>query len=184
MLTVAGRAETQSPGNKTPAPQPGLSPFNPASVGVPINTIIECGTGYTSHELYDTKITLLQVLRGEKAWERIKAASTSNESPNVGFEYILVHIRFEYFARGSPGDCSHELSGAQFTAFSGDGMQYETPSVEPPNPKLGGKLYSGDSAEGWLAFQVEQDDSKPLMTFTAEPAGAIEHGGGIWFQLY
>jgi hypothetical protein len=175
MLTISAWAQ---------APTPGSSPFSPASVRVPVVSIIECGEGYTSHELYDAKITLLEVVRGEKAWERIKAASMSNERPNVGFEYILARIRFEYSARGLPGNCGHELKGNEFTALSVSGKKYETPSVVVPKPELSGRLHSGDSLEGWLLFLVAQDDSKPLMAFTADPTGAVQHGGNIWFQLY
>ena len=162
----------------------GNSPHNPQPVGVPLTAIVECGAGYTSHELYDTKITVLEIVRGEKAWERVKEASLSNEPPKGGFEYILARIRFEYFARGFPGECSHELRPEQFTAVSANGKEYKALSVVPPKPELSGRLHSGDSLEGWVAFLVAQEDSKTLMTFTADVGGAILHGGGVWFQLY
>lgn len=181
MLTIA--VCTDSPA-QTPVPRPGSSPLSPAPAGLPVKTIVECGKGYISHELYDATISLLEIVRGEKAWERIKEASASNESPKGGFEYILAHIRFEYFARGTPGDCGHELKEEQFTAVSTDGKVYKTPSVVPPNPRLNGMLRSGDSLEGWVAFSVPQGESKPLMSFAVKVGGAVEHGGNIWFQLY
>jgi len=147
-------------------------------------TAIECGEGCTSLELYDMKINLLEIVRGEKAWERIKEMSPSNEPPEVGFEYILVRIRFEFSSRGSPRECIHELRPEQFTAISEDGKEYETPPVMPPKPELNGSLRSGDFLESWVAFLVAQDDRKPLRTFDPASGGAISRGKVTWFQLY
>jgi hypothetical protein len=179
MLTIAVCA--RSPAQ---APRPGSSPFSPAPIGFSVKTIVECGKGYISHELYDATITLLEIIRGAKAWDLIKEVSMSNEPPKAGFEYALARIRFEYFARGTPGDCVHELKEEQFTAFSADGKVYEIPAIVLPKPRLNGMLRSGDSLEGWVTFLVAQEDSKTLMTFTAKPGGAVEHGGNVWFQLY
>ena len=64
----------------------GFSPLKPAQVGTRLGTVIECGFGYSPHEKYDVKVTLLEVLRGDKASERIKAASASIQPPKAGFE--------------------------------------------------------------------------------------------------
>ena len=162
----------------------GFSPLNPAQVGARLETVIECGFGYSPHEKYDVKVTLLEVVRGDKALERIKAASASNQPPNAGFEYILAHIKFEFFAKGAPGDCVHELRREEFTAFSADGQQYEAAMVTPPKPELSAKLRSGDSFEGWLAFQALQGGNKALLRFVASVGSAVEQGGQVWFQLY
>lgn len=156
----------------------GDSPHHPIPVGVPVVTMIECGEGYTSLELYDARITLLEIVRGKKAWERIKEASPSNTPPDAGFEYILARIKFGLSKRGLPGDKNYDLKGVQFSAFSIDGREYKILLSVQPKPELSGRLRSGDSLEGWLAFLVAKEDGKPLMNFNRE------HDGGIWFQLY
>ncbi len=176
VLTMAFNVET--------AATQGRSPSSPAPVGTSVVTMIECGEGYTSHELYDMTITVTEVVRGQKASGLIGGARRANQAPEAGSEYILAHVRVEYLARGLPGKCSHELRLEQFTALSADGREYKAPSVPVPKPALGGSLQSGDSLDGWVAFLVPQDDRKPLMTFTADPTGAAQHGGNIWFQLY
>jgi hypothetical protein len=181
MLTIAVCTNSLA---QTTVPRPGSSPLSPAPTGLPVKAIVECGKGYISHELYDATITVLEIVRGAKAWDLIKEATLSNKPPNVGFEYILARIRFEYFARGFPGECSHELRPEQFTAVSANGKEYKALSVVPPKPELSGRLHSGDSLEGWVAFLVLQQDRKPMTTFTADVGGAILHGGGVWFQLY
>jgi hypothetical protein len=155
----------------------GLSPFNPAPVGESLLTKVEIGEGYSSFvESHDVKITVLKIVRGEKAWDLIKAENVSNEPPKVGFEYLLARIRFEYSSKEASGDKSYQLREDQFTATSTDGKEYENPSVEQPKPRVNSRVYPGDSLEGWVAFLVAKDDPKPLMIFGRY--------GTIWFQLY
>ncbi len=162
----------------------GRSPSSAAPVGTPVVTMIECGEGYTSHELYDMTITVTKVVRGQKTRDLMEGAGGSNQAPEAGSEYVLARIRVKYLARGLPGNCNHELRPEQFTALSSDGREYKAPSVAAPKQALSGSLHSGESLEGWVAFLVAKEDSKPLMTFTADPTGAAQHGGNIWFQLY
>jgi len=162
----------------------GNSPSSPAPAGKPLLTMIECGEGYTSQELYDMKITLVEVLRGKKAWDVLKGTNPSNNPPKAGFDYILVRVKLELFVRGSRRECSYELRPEQFTALSADGREYEGPSVVPPKPELSNSLLSGESFEGWRVFLVPQGDSKPLMTFDPASGGGMSRGKIIWFQLY
>jgi hypothetical protein len=161
----------------------GSSPSDPVPAGTTVSGIIECGEGYTSHELYDMKITLLEVIRGEQAWKRIQTASSANKPAESGTEYILARIRYEYFARGVPGLCAHPLTPEEFTAYSAKGEDYRTVSVAPPKPELRKSLKSGESFEGWVAFAVAKDDKAPLMSYSADSGGAVQHGGGKWFLL-
>lgn len=166
-----------------PAETQGSSPTAPAPVGATVAGIIECGQGYTSHELYDMKITLLEVVRAEEAWKRIREASDSNKPPASGFDYVLARVKFEYYARGTPGLCVHQLIPDQFTAYSANGDDYKPVAVVPPKPELRKGLKSGETLEGWLVFSVNQQDKAPLMSYSADTGGAIMHGGGKWFLL-
>lgn len=169
---------------QTSSYKPGFSPLNPAPIGMQLETVIECGFGYRPHEKYNVKVTLLEAVRGDKAWQRIKAVSSSNQPPQRGFEYILARIKFEYSARGAPGDCIHELRPEEFTAFSGEGIEYENPLVVSPQPELNAKLRSGESFEGWLVFQTSAGEDRELLRFMASVGRAVEQGGQIWFRLY
>ena len=161
----------------------GSSPSDPAPRGATVEGIVECGQGYTSHELYDMKITLLDVIRGEEAWKRIHEANSSNKPPAAGAEYILVRVKFEYYARGNPGLCIHPLAPDQFTAYAANGADYPAASVVPPNPEMRKGLKSGEFIEGWVVFAVAKEDKGPLMYYSADAGGAVEHGGGKWFLL-
>ena len=164
--------------------QIGSAPSSPAATGITLSGIIECGEGYTSHELYDMKITLLEVIRGEEAWKRIRESDSSGKAADPGMEYLLARIRYEYNARGAPGTCIHQLVPDEFTAYSAKGEDYSAAKVAPPKPELRKELKSGESFEGWVVFAVPKDDEAPLMSYSAaDSGGAVEHGGGKWFSL-
>ena len=161
----------------------GTSPSTPAPKGTAITGILECGEGYTSHELYDMKITLLDIFRGEEAWKRIQEAAASNKPAPAGSEYILARVKFEYKARSIPGACLHPLEPNQFTAYNASGEDYPAVSVISPKPEMRKQLKSGDAYEGWLVFAVSKGDTTPLMSFSAGDGGAVQHGEPKWFLL-
>ncbi len=184
VLLFAGCAgETTTTQPTTLAAQVGSSLSSAAPIGVAAKGIVECGYGYTSHELYDVRVTMLEVKRGDEAYALMTAGTP--EAP-AGSEYIVARVKFEYNARGAPGDCCHELKAEQFVAFSENGGEYPAATVPPPDPELKGRICAGNVFEGWVVFQVAKDDKKPAAMFDAGAGGveAIEHGGNIWFQLY
>lgn len=153
----------------------GSSLSNAAATGTPVSAIVELSDMYRAPETYDAKITVLEIMRGEPAKDLLTKASASIVPAKNGFDYVLARIRFEYTARGAPGDKAWELTGKQFSAFSAAGKPYQIPSIVPPEPGLDGALRPGNSRQGWVAFEVAKDDPKPVMTFSL---------GSIWFQLY
>ena len=163
--------------------QTGASPSTAAPVGTTLAGILECGEGYTSHELYDVKITIREVVRGDAAWKQIQDSDRSNKPPAGGTDYLLARVRFEYYARGNPGTCVHHLVPEQFTAYSSAGEDYRSPSVAPPKPEMRKSLKSGEFIEGWLVFAVPTEDRTPLLSFSADAGGSVQHGEPKWFLL-
>ena len=155
-------------------------------LGRTLSTIIIFGDQYDGgDELYDAKITVVQVARGEKAWEMLKAISTSNPPPKAGFEYLLARVRFEFSARTSPPHYNYTIDETQFTAMKADGISYAAASIaEEPMPDLQGTLKPGNSLEGWIAFVVPRSDRQPLMLFRANVGSVIHEGGSSLFKLY
>ncbi len=87
-----------------------------------------------------------------------------------------MRIRFEY-GMGSAADRSYAVREEQFALYSQDGKPYHRPAVVEPKPKLSGRLYPGESLEGWLTFLVSREDQKPLMSFG-------DNYNRVWFKLY
>jgi len=167
----------------------GTSHNRPAPVGMTLKTTIERGEAYSAPEIYNVEITLLEIVRGHEAWERVKDQSPANKPPKTGFEYVLARIRFYYFRRGrGSGGETYQLLKGQFAAVSSNGeAEYEIPSIlSQLQPQLIDYTFSpGEFRDGWILFQVPKDEKKPLLTYKRQHAGGV-HGvwGPTWFQLY
>lgn len=159
----------------------GSSPFDAAPVGKTVSGIIECGDNYEGNEAYDVNITLTGFVRGKKEIRKILSDTTPAAAGN---EYVLAKIKFEYIARGRPGDCVHTVKVTHFTPLAISGVIYKIAPLTLPGSEFEGPVSSGEVREGWAAFQVAADDAKPLMTFSVDDSGAVQHGGKLWFQLY
>jgi hypothetical protein len=148
----------------------------------PIATAVSCtidveGIGpseYGQHELHDVRLTVLEVVRGDKAWEIIKAADAANKPADTGLEYFLVRVRFEYSVQGSQGSIPYTMKQGCFKLYSADNKNYPIPSVTSPKPELiGREFYAGSSYEGWMPFVAAINDN-PTMFYTA---------GSVWFRF-
>lgn len=158
--------------------------MDPIPIGTAVKTEIHCGDSAGSMEPYDASITVLQVLRGNEAWNLLKEANPSNKQPQTGYEYILVRISFTMKARGAPGDKTFDLGRPmQFVAISADGREYLAPSLTLPKPGLARPTRADQLAEGWVAFMVEQKERNPIMVFDPSSGGAMGRGRTIFFKL-
>ena len=157
---------------------------NPAAIGSRVRSMIELGSVYTN--IYDIAITVLETVRGDKAMARLKAASADNKMPPEGFEYVLAKVKFELKGRYVSDTLSLEIGDEplQWVALSAELVEYPGVSVKVPDPALVGRVKPGDSLEGWVAFAVERQDSKPLMVFDPDTGGATGRGRTLFFKLY
>jgi hypothetical protein len=162
----------QTPGQKHGS---GFSSSDAASIGTTVPTIVELSDMYVSPETYDLRVTVAEIIRGEKSTEFLKKLGASNGQAETDSEYVLARVCFEYRARGAPGDKPWELSGGQFSAFSEDNRPYGSPAIVASQSGLKPTLRSGDNLECWLAFVVAKSDRRPVITFNP---------GGAWFHLY
>ncbi len=171
-------------GSLHPAVAQDNSSTNPASVAAPVRSMVELGSVYSN--IYDITITVLETVRGQEAMNRLKAASASNAAPAQGFEYILARIKFESKGRAVSDNLSFDLgdSPLQWVALASDLTEYPRVSVTVPKPALAGLVKPGQSVEGWVAFAVDQKDSKPIMVFDPDTGGATGRGRTLFFKLY
>jgi hypothetical protein len=160
------------------------SPANPAAKGVAVHSIVEIGSVAASN--YDVTITLLETLRGKQAYERLASTSANNKPPAPGFEYVLARVLFELKGRAASDKRAFDLGSSpfQWVAYSADLRQYDPVAVVAPKPELKGAARPGESVEGWVAFLVEQKESKPIMTFDPASGGATGRGRTLFFRLY
>jgi hypothetical protein len=124
-------------------------------------------------EIHTIEITVLEVMRGSKAWNTVKAADAANKAPDTGYEYLLARVKFVY---SSGGSFTYALEQQDFTAYSSENKEHAAPSIILPEPVfIGTVLQPGQTAEGWVPFIVKQSDSRPVMLYSPQYT---------WFQLY
>ncbi len=168
----------------TATAQKGQSPMDAVPIGTAITTEIQCGESAGSMEPYDASIKVLQVLRGEQAWNLLKEINSSKKQLQTGYEYMLARISFSMKARGAPADKTFDLGRPmQFVVLSAEGREYLAPSIIPPKPELARVIRAEESAEGWIVFMVEQKESKPVMVFDPSSGGAMGRGKAVFFQF-
>jgi hypothetical protein len=156
------------------------------SIGVPLATIIVFGDQYNGgDELYDVKITVAEVVRGEKAWQMVKSAGDANMPLSPGMEYLLARVKFEFAARVRPEHYSYTLDPSQFSAMSAATTPYAAAALATAvKPELRATLRTGESAQGWVAFLVPRGDHTPLMMFREDVGSVIHQGDASFFKLY
>lgn len=160
------------------------SSTNPAPVGKPVSSMIELGSVNSS--IYDTVITVLEVIRGKKAMNLLQKDDTENKKSREGYEYILVKVKFELRGRALSDTMSMELcdNPLQWVALTSELTDYAPVSVTVPEPALAGKVSAGESREGWIVFSVDQNDERPVMVFNPDSGGATGRGRTLFFKLY
>jgi hypothetical protein len=164
----------------------GRDPQRPTPIGTTTKADTERG--------YGVEIAVMEVVRGREAEERIQIQGVAGSPPPVGFERILVRIRFTYFrkARGMP-DAGNEyrITANNFESASVDGTtKYELPILtRQPEPELiGASIAPGETREGWIVLQVPSVEKQPLLSFHRESAPSnyvlIHTWQPIWFKLF
>ena len=164
----------------------GSSQDHPVPVGVTTKVMTERG--------YVVEVTVLEIVRGKDAQDRIMAEGVSDKLPKAGFEYVLTHIKFGYFrkAKGmSDPNHAYRIAGSNFSAASADGTtEYEVPSVlrQPQPPLIDTLIPPGESREGWIVLQVPENEKEPLLAFHREYAHSnyvlLHQWRPVWFKLY
>ena len=117
------------------------------------------------------KLSVLEVLRGEEAWQRVLSANSYNDPAPEGTEYVMVKGGVDY---NGPDAGTLEISETDFEIVS-HGRVYEWYDVESPcclEPAFEMKLLQGGYGEGWFAWLLPAD---PEMTLKLGP---------VFFALY
>ncbi len=141
-------------------PGPGHSYRDPAPLNYPVRVLSRYFDG--SPLAHD--ITVVQVLRGEPAWNVIREAYRFNLPPVPGTEYMLAWIRIDY-TRGPEGHTDW-VNQLDFGLLSSEGHDYYIPfNLRPPQPFLSARLYPGARIEAWTIWQVDVSDPAPLLVF-------------------
>ncbi len=155
----------------------GHSRSNPAPIGTPV--IFEDHNDYSNGD-YEVRSTVLEVIRGDDAWDMIYDANLFNDKPQADQEYILVKIFVEFLST-SKEDVQFQVNDYNtYEAVSSEGVDYPIQSIVLPDPELDIDMYVGASYTGWTGYLINKNDAKPLLSMGREYDGS----GGIWLKIY
>jgi hypothetical protein len=168
-----------SPPPAIPGAQQGFSSSNPAAMG---DTVVfdevanDSGQGNAD---YSAKLTLLEVLRGPAALDKIRRSYPSYLiNIQNDREFMLARFKYELIDTDPPR-FSRLVNRGSFEIYRYGAFDPEDNSfIIGATPDFYGKANKGDVVDGWISFTVPKAASSPLIVFGRSSVGA----GGVWFK--
>lgn len=172
----------------TPLPTPKASPTPRATatpeapeVGtvtkpVPVGESVDLVSTSEDGEQQEVTITVLEVIRGDEALQRIMAANQFNDRPPEGYDFVMALI--EATAPESNSGLVEISKYSAATVIDGRILEYFDMDYLPCclDPDFDIQLLPGGTGQGWLALPAAVDELNPLMLI-----GSPE--GGVYFSL-
>jgi hypothetical protein len=106
------------------------------------------------------QIQVQEIILGQAAYEKIKDHNRFNDPPEPGMQYGLAYVWVSYIG---PGEEPVFVSNRNFEIIDSAGHNHRPPSLVVPAPALGGNLYPGGETEGWLAVQIPETETAPIL---------------------
>lgn len=137
---------------------------------MPLNSPLSVAGTMTDTDTYDDfdvsmDITVIESIRGQKAWELIQAENQFNEPAPEGKEYILNKIQIKAYDIASPEN-KFNMSEADFEYVSGSGTTYGVDGSYAVIPNsLDATLYNDATGEGYIYGIIDKSDTDPLVKF-------------------
>jgi hypothetical protein len=107
----------------------------------------------------DWTVEALEFLRGEQAWERLRAANMFNEPPPEGQAYVLLKLAVKSATLGL------EEYHLQLFMTGDEGLVYRGFPATPPKPRLEYDFRPTEKKTGWRAFLIREGESNLLLGF-------------------
>ena len=110
----------------------------------------------------DWEISILEIIRGDEAWNKVKESNQFNDPPAEGLEYILVRVHVRYIGTD---DTAAQIDGSFFKSTGSASVLYDAPFVVEPSPMLDATLYPGGEHEGWVTVQAAKGETGVVLVF-------------------
>ena len=140
-----------------PEPTPIPPTFTPQPIG------LSRSNPFASSDLVSAPnwdILVIEVIRGDGAWQAIQAVNPLNEPAPEGMEYLLLKLRVKCTYADSD---EHPISGADFKVTGDRLIRYSTAFAVDLDPQLEAFLYSGGETEGWSSYLVGVGESNLIL---------------------
>ncbi len=106
---------------------------------------------------------VVEIMRGDEAWQALQAADSWNEPPPEGWEYLLLKIHAKCTYNDSD---EHNISGGDFNVTGDRYIEYYTSfDAYPPDPELYADLYKDGETEGWAVYLIGEGEGNLILVF-------------------
>lgn len=107
-------------------------------------------------------LTVTEVIRGDAAYQKLKAMNEFNEPGPEGYEWVLAKTKVK-FVESATKDLAFHIDGIMnFTAVSESGDIYSGDVVGSTEPDFSFEMYVGNEKEGYIAKLVKSGEKAQL----------------------
>jgi hypothetical protein len=138
---------------------PELADVEPTDLGTDRASPAPFGETVTTE---DWQVTVLEVVRGDEAWQMAQEANQFNDPPDEGMEYVAARVNVRYI---STTDKAETIDGSSFKTTGSANTLYDLPLVVDPEPALDVALFPGGEYEGWVVLQAAQGETGLTLVF-------------------
>jgi hypothetical protein len=131
-----------------PPPTPDYAPGQSRSSPLPAGSLIN---------MDNWDVQVLDMIRGEAAWEILQEANQFNEPPAPNREYLLLQFWIKNKSRDE-GSLWLNVTGSRHQLY-----KYYRADVVRPQPRLETNLAGGKESLGWLAYDIAAGESNLIL---------------------
>lgn len=107
-------------------------------------------------------LTVEEVIRGDAAYQKLKAMNEFNESAPEGYEWVLAKTKVK-FVESETKDLSFNIDGIMnFKMVSESGDIYSGDILGTTNPEFSFEMYVGNEKEGYISGLVKKGEKAQL----------------------
>jgi hypothetical protein len=143
-----------------------VKPVSTSAVGacdnpIPLGRAVEVGSGGRSF-----KFAVAEVIRGKKAWERLRSYSTFNMPPSANKEYIMALVVVRYL--NGPVDLPQNFNEFGFKVVSNGETAPEADGIVYVRPEFKVVYELNAPGAGWIIAQVDPNDPNPVLELNSQ----------------
>lgn len=179
LAATATPTSTPEPNTPVEPPDP-VEPQNPAGPGMTRSSPLAFGE---RHSIGDWELQVLEVVRGQEAYDTLLATNQFNSSPPEGHEYVLVNLHARYTGTA---DEPQQVDGFWLQSTGSARVLHQRASVVDPEPVFQATLLPGGEVSGWTTVLARAGESDLLLVwedwwdFEADPVYlALEPGASV-----
>ncbi|MEQ2467413.1 MULTISPECIES: hypothetical protein [Bacillaceae] len=107
-------------------------------------------------------LTVLEVIRGEDAYQKLKSMNEFNEPAPEGYEWLLAKTKVK-FTESATEDLSFHIDGIMnFEMVSKNGDIYSGDIIGTTEPEFSYEMYVGNEKEGYISGLVKTGEKAQL----------------------